>query len=107
MFIGIIMQQTQVSIYRTIGPLVLIFAPKHRLWVLIRTASPRRFYRVPTIYVLIKNKKNIDNFLLKIFIIYNFKNLCVLHGHVFVMPGPNRAVQPQKIARYLKLQILN
>ena len=28
------MQQTQVSVYRTIGPLVLIFAPKHRLWVL-------------------------------------------------------------------------
>ena len=24
------MQQTQVSVYRTIGPLVLIFAPKHR-----------------------------------------------------------------------------
>ena len=33
------MQQTQVSVYRTIGPLVLIFAPKHRLWVLVRTAS--------------------------------------------------------------------
>ena len=29
------MQQTQVSVYRTIGPLVLIFAPKHRLWVLV------------------------------------------------------------------------
>ena len=29
--------------YRTIGPLVLIFAPKHRLWVLVRTASVRRF----------------------------------------------------------------
>ena len=33
------MQQTQVSVYRTIGPLVLIFAPKHRLWILVRTAS--------------------------------------------------------------------
>ena len=32
------MQQTQVSVYRTIGPLVLIFAPKHRLWILVRTA---------------------------------------------------------------------
>ena len=30
----------------------LIPAPKHRLWVLVRTALPRRFYRVPTIYVL-------------------------------------------------------
>ena len=37
------MQQTQVSVYRTIGPLVIIFAPKHRLWVLIRIASSRRF----------------------------------------------------------------
>ena len=40
----------------------LIFAPKHRLWVLVRTASPRRFLRVPTIYVLSENKKNINTF---------------------------------------------
>ena len=32
------MQQTQVSVYRTIGPLVLIFDPKHRLCA-VRTAS--------------------------------------------------------------------
>ena len=37
-------------------PIFLIFAPKHRLWVLIRTASPRWFY-----YVLSKNKKNNKN----------------------------------------------
>ena len=41
------MQQTQVSVYRTIGPLVLIFAPKHRLWVLVRTASPRQLNLYP------------------------------------------------------------
>ena len=41
--------------------------------------------RVPTIYVLSKNKKNITNFLLKIFKFYNLKNLYTLHGHVFVM----------------------
>ena len=29
---------------------LLISALKHRLWVLVRTASPRRFERVPTIY---------------------------------------------------------
>ena len=29
-----IYSRSQVSVYRTIGPLVLIFAPKHRLWVL-------------------------------------------------------------------------
>ena len=28
--------RSQVSVYRTIGPLVLIFAAKHRLWVLVR-----------------------------------------------------------------------
>ena len=28
------------------------FCSKHRLWVHVRTASPRRFERVPTIYVL-------------------------------------------------------
>ena len=49
-------------------PIFLIFAPKHRLWVLFRTPSARRFYCVPTIYVLSKNKKNIKNILLKIFI---------------------------------------
>ena len=31
--------RSQVSVYRTIGPLVLIFAPKQRLSVLVRTAS--------------------------------------------------------------------
>ena len=41
--------RSQVSVYRTIGPLVLIFAPNHRLWV-------------PTLYVLSKNMKNIKNF---------------------------------------------
>ena len=34
------------------------FCSKHRLWVLVRTASPRRFKRVPTIHVLSRNKKN-------------------------------------------------
>ena len=37
-----------------------IFAPKHRLWVLVRTTSD-----VPTIYVSSKNMKNIKIFQLK------------------------------------------
>ena len=37
---------------------IFIFLLKHRLWVLVRTASPRRFSRVPTIYFLSRNKKN-------------------------------------------------
>ena len=40
----------------------LICAQKHRLGVLVRTASPRRFKRVPTIYVLSRNMKNIRIF---------------------------------------------
>ena len=35
----------------------LIFAKKHRLWVLIRTASPRQFKWVPTTYILSRNGK--------------------------------------------------
>ena len=49
----------------------LIFALKHRLWVLVRTASLRRFYCVPTINVVSKNKKNITFCHLKITIFYS------------------------------------
>ena len=45
----------QVRVYRTIGPLVIISALKHKLCIF-----------VPTIYVLSKNKKNITLFHLKI-----------------------------------------
>ena len=56
---------SKTGVYR--GELVfLIFALKHRLWVLVRTASVLRFFRIPTIYVLSKNKKNITFFHLKI-----------------------------------------
>ena len=41
--------------------------------------------RVPTIYVLEQNKKNIQILPNKIFNFYNLKNLCLLHRHVFVM----------------------
>ena len=40
----------------------LISAQKHRFSVLVRTASPRWFKRVPTIYVLSRNMKYIRNF---------------------------------------------
>ena len=57
----------------------LISDQKHRLWVLVRTAWPRRFLRVPTIYVLSRNMKNIRVFYLKIFSIWRWNR------HVFVM----------------------
>ena len=45
----------------------------------------RRFKRVPTIYVLSKNKKLITIFHLKIIIFIAVKYCCILHGHVCVM----------------------
>ena len=38
------------------GEYFIFFPLKHRAWVLVRTASVRRFKRIPTIYVLRKNK---------------------------------------------------
>ena len=49
---------------------LLIFALKHRLWVLARTAS-----RVPTINVLSKNKKKITIFHPKIIVFYSCEKL--------------------------------
>ena len=43
----------------------LFFAQKHRLWVPVGTALLCRFKRVPTIYVLSKNMKNIIFFISK------------------------------------------
>ena len=75
------------SVYRTIGPLVLIFDTKHRLWVLIRTAWPRRFQRVPTINVLNKHIKNNKIFFNEISssIFTGEKIICILHGQILVM----------------------
>ena len=53
-------------------PIFLIFAPKHRLWVLVRTT-------------LSKNKKNIKKNSTEFFQFLQLKNLCILHGRVFVM----------------------
>ena len=47
-------------------PIFLIFDPKHRLWVCVRTALVRRFLRVPTINVLSKSIKNIKMFPVKL-----------------------------------------
>ena len=60
------------SVYRTIGPLDLIFDPKHMLWV-------------PTINVLSKIIKNIKNFLIKFSIFSGDKNLSILLVQVLVM----------------------
>ena len=59
--------------YAGVYLIFLIFAPKHRLWVLVRTASAWRFQRVPTIYVLSKDKKTIKTFLLNFFMLLQLK----------------------------------
>ena len=48
----------------------LVSAQKHRLCVLVRTASPRRFKRVPTIYVWRRNMKTTWIFHLNVFIFW-------------------------------------
>ena len=60
----------------------LIFALKHRLWVLVRPAPMWRFKRVhvPTIYVLSNNKKNITIFHLKMTIFTAVKNRSIFQG---------------------------
>ena len=59
----------------------VISAQKHRLWVLVRTAS----MRIPTIYVLSRNMKNIRIFYLKNchFLVVKFS--IYLNRRVFVM----------------------
>ena len=48
------------------------FDPIHRLWVLLRNASARRFKHVPTINVLDKNIKTIKHFPTKSFFFFFF-----------------------------------
>ena len=73
--------------------LFLISAQKHKLWVLVRTASARRFQRVPTIYVLSRNMKNIRFFIWKFSLYFN---ILYLNRRVFVMWSQR--------ARYYKLR---
>ena len=55
---------------------------------------------MPTIYVLSKNKKKISFFLQKIFIFYSYKNLCILHGQVFVMMPESSPVSSNYVFAY-------
>ena len=51
------------------GVHIFYFAPKRKLWVLIRTASVKQLEHIPTSYALRKNKKNIVLFLAKDFVV--------------------------------------
>ena len=48
--------------------------------------------RVPTIYALSQNKKNINIFLMNFSTFTAEKNLCILHGQVFVMVSGERTL---------------
>ena len=61
------------------------FCSKHRLLVLIRTTSLRQFYRVPTIYVLSGNMKNIRFFFSENFHFLVVKFSVHLNRCVFIM----------------------
>ena len=61
------------------------FCSKHRLWVLAKTASERRFKQVPTIYVLSRNIKITRMFHLKVFIFLVVKFSIYLNRRVYVM----------------------
>ena len=63
--------RSQVSVYRTIGPLVSYFLyPKSRLWVLVRPASRRLSHSF---------------FFFFFFFFFFISKTSVLHGRVFVM----------------------
>ena len=61
----------------------LILAPKHRLWVLVRTASP--ILICTHNQCLEQNKKKIQIYQLKFFDFYSFRKISLLHGLAFVM----------------------
>ena len=53
--------------------------------------EPPLHFRVPTMYVLNKNIKNIKNFPMKLSIFGSEKILHILHGQVFVMQSTVRS----------------
>ena len=57
----------------------LIFALKHRLWVLVRTASVSGSNVYSNSMFCAKTRKNIKKFHLKIIIFSTFRNYCILH----------------------------
>ena len=72
----------------------LIFALKHRLWVLVRTASLTEAVLTYTNNLCFdqKNKKNVTFFHLKIQVFTALKNCSILHGHVIEMACKKAAI---------------
>ena len=72
--------------FKGVNIIFLISAQKHILWVLVRTASPRRFLQVHTICVLSRNMKKKSEFLSENVQFLVMKFSVHLNRCVFVMP---------------------
>ena len=79
MFIGIY-SRSQVSVHRTIGPLVLILLQNIDCWYSLEQPHNLCFSKTKN---NVKNKKK--KILLKIFNFYSIRKICILHGRVFIM----------------------
>ena len=66
-------------------PFFLIFDPKHRLWVLIRTASARPFLACTHNLCFEQDQEIYQTFSTELFSILQCLNLYITHGHVFSM----------------------
>ena len=78
---------TPIGVYRGIHNF-LIFALKHRLWVLVRTGSdvyPQGMFSAKI--------RKLSFFYIKIFIFTVVKYRCILHGHIFIMQCCGNAFQ--------------
>ena len=63
----------------------VILGPKHRLWVLVRTAPARRFSRVPTMFVLSINIKNIFLYLMNPITLYrDFSSILIDEKSLYI-----------------------
>ena len=77
---------SKIGVYKIIHYFI-IFALKHILWVLVRTASNEAVLTCTTMYVLSKNRKKFTNIHLKIIVFTAVKKLLILHRRVCVMLG--------------------
>ena len=71
------------------GVYIIFLIPdqKHRVWVLVRTASARLFERIPKIYVLSIYMKKMSEILSENFQFLEVKCSIYLSRHVFAMKG--------------------
>ena len=82
------------------------FGSKHRLWVLIRTASSGRLWWAPTSYVLSKNKGNITGFQKKISIPRALKVSIILHRNIILIEYRSRPLPENVFTQAVRIEVL-